>query len=315
MKLSVVIASRATETSLSNLQRIFTCLNRQTFKDFEIILVCDRFFEKEEFWIFQEELLETIDGIPLTFVTNLNSTFIPQTKGGASAWRNAWIQKATGEFIQLFDDDNAFDETYFETEFQQYGKLKKQTKSECILCPTLKYRETWTIQNQGFSHFCYRQARPKIHFLHDTPYGEIQMFSGNGIFGKREVLQSVSYDETIARIAEDIDFTLSLHEQGNKLFCIKDLEVQHYERDKTLLEQARIWSYNQAKQKSKNRFLFVHKHGNGWQKIQFYTIGLPWCLLWLSIKALRFWGKGKWKIIKGLRRGVFEGIKHIFIKK
>ena len=66
------------------------------------------------------------------------------------------------------------------------------------------------------------------------------MFSGNGIFGKREVLQSVSYDETIARIAEDIDFTLSLHEQGNKLFCIKDLEVQHYERDKTLLEQARI---------------------------------------------------------------------------
>ncbi|MCR5412730.1 MAG: hypothetical protein K6E76_07295 [Patescibacteria group bacterium] len=49
MKLSVVIASRATETSLSNLQRIFTCLNRQTFKDFEIILVCDRFFKKEEF--------------------------------------------------------------------------------------------------------------------------------------------------------------------------------------------------------------------------------------------------------------------------
>ena len=163
MKLSVVIASRATETSLSNLQRIFTCLNRQTFKDFEIILVCDRFFEKEEFWIFQEKLLETIDGIPLTFVTNLNSTFIPQTKGGASAWRNAWIKKTTGEFIQLFDDDNAFDDTYFETEFQRYEKLKKQTKSECILCPTLKYRDTCTIQNQGFSHFCYRQARPKIH--------------------------------------------------------------------------------------------------------------------------------------------------------
>ncbi|MBQ7074138.1 hypothetical protein IJM86_03620 [bacterium] len=50
----------------------------------------------------------------------------------------------------------------------------------------------------------------------------------------------MQYDEEIARIAEDIDFTLSLHEQGVKIFCIKDLEVRHYEREKTILEQARI---------------------------------------------------------------------------
>ena len=104
----------------------------------------------------------------------------------------------------------------------------------------MKYKDTSLIQNQGFSSFLYWQARPQIHRNQEALYEEIQMFSGNGIFGKREVLQSVSYDENIARISEDIDYTLSLHEKGVKLFCIKDLGNRHYEREKTLLEQARI---------------------------------------------------------------------------
>jgi hypothetical protein len=39
------------------------------------------------------------------------------------------------------------------------------------------------------------------------------MFSGNGIFSKSSTLRRVEYDEKIARISEDLDYTLSLHEQ------------------------------------------------------------------------------------------------------
>jgi hypothetical protein len=76
----------------------------------------------------------------------------------------------------------------------------------------------------------------------------------------------------LAWIAEDMDFTLSLYEQQAKLFVFSDLVVRHYERDKTKLEQARIGSPLQARQKARNRFLFVHKHGNFRDKLAFLYI-------------------------------------------
>jgi hypothetical protein len=54
------------------------------------------------------------------------------------------------------------------------------------------------------------------------------------------------------------------------LWVFSDLKVKHHERDKTILEQAWIGYYPQAKQKSRNRFLFTKKHGNKEQLFQFY---------------------------------------------
>jgi GT2 family glycosyltransferase len=101
------------------------------------------------------------------------------------------------------------------------------------------------------------------------------MFSGNGLLGSAQLFQSTTYDEEIAWIAEDMDFTLSLHEKGAKLFVFSDLVVRHYERDKTTLEHAWIGFPEQAHQKAKNRFLFVWKHGKFWDKAAFLLIGLP----------------------------------------
>jgi GT2 family glycosyltransferase len=112
------------------------------------------------------------------------------------------------------------------------------------------------------------------------------MFSGNGLLGSRQLFRSIGYDERIAWIAEDLDFTLSLHEQGARIFAFADLAVQHYERDKTRLEQAWIGSYAQAHQKARNRFLFIGKHGNMRDKLAFLWIGLPGCMVWLSVKAV-----------------------------
>ena len=141
------------------------------------------------------------------------------------------------------------------------------------------------------------------------------MFSGNGLLGNAEVFRSVGYDEEMAWIAEDLDFTLSLHERGVKLFTYADLVVRHYERDKARLEHSWIGSASQAQQKARNWFLFVDKHGKFWDKVQFYLVGLPGCLVWLSVKAILYGGKERWRIIGGLFRGCREGIKILDSRK
>jgi hypothetical protein len=66
------------------------------------------------------------------------------------------------------------------------------------------------------------------------------MFSGNGVFAKAELMQTTLYDEQIARIAEDLDFTYRLHKKGAKILTFANLKIQHFEREKNILEQAWI---------------------------------------------------------------------------
>jgi hypothetical protein len=72
------------------------------------------------------------------------------------------------------------------------------------------------------------------------------------------------------------------------------------------LEQAWIGSEASAHQKAKNWFLFLNKRGTLWNKMQFYVIGLPGRMVWRSVKAVRFGGKERWRIIRGLWSGVKE---------
>ncbi len=286
-------------------------LNVQTFTDFDVNIVCDRYFTKEEeldfFSFFKNYDLEIIDRT--NFITNNNSDFESNHGWWASYVRNFGLKQAKWEFIQLFDDDNEVGPDFLKNCIDKREQITKETKSENVVLPSLYYRDTGQIQNQWFSHFNYRQSRPVLYLLNWKEKAEIQMFSWNGIFGKASTLKKTQYDEQIARISEDLDYTLSLYEQWIKLRVFSDLKVKHYERDKTKLEQARIWSYSQAKQKARNRFLFTKKHWNKKQLYQFYICWLPWCLIWLTTKAIIFWGKDRLKIIKWLFAWVIEGYK------
>lgn len=309
MKISVVCGSRARDLTL--LLKFLKMLDMQTFRDFDVNIVCDRnFTEKEESEFISFLKNQNLEAIKRTsFFTNNNSEFNPNHGWWASYVRNFGIQKARGEFIQLFDDDNEVDPEFLENCLKKREELTEKTKSECVILPSLYYRDTSQIQNQWFSYFNYRQSRPVLHLLNWKEKAQIQMFSWNGIFSKASTLKKSQYDEQIARISEDLDYTLSLYEQWIQLRVFSDLQVKHHERDKTRLEQARIWSYSQAKQKSRNRFLFTKKHWNKKQIFQFYTCWLPWCILRLSIKAILFWGKDSFKIIKWLLSGVKEWYK------
>lgn len=160
------------------------------------------------------------------------------------------------------------------------------------------WRNTETIQNQGFSDYNYRLARPEIHFLKpEQDLAEIKMFSGNGIFGKAEIMKKILYDEDIARIAEDLDFIYSIRELGIPILVFKELKIRHQERDKTYLEQARIGTPASAQQKIKNLFLWVKKHGNRMQTLIF-LLRSSWGICgWLTVKTLLYGEKTKRKIV------------------
>ena len=306
MKISVVCGSRAKDKTL--LLNFLKMLNLQTFTDFDVNIVCDRNFTKNEesdfFSFFKDQGLEILNRT--NFFTNNNSVFNPDHWRWASYVRNFGIKQAKGEFIQLFDDDNEVEPNFLEKCLKKREELTETIKSECVILPSLYYRNTGQIQNQWFSHFNYRQSRPVLHLLNWKEKAQIQMFSWNGIFSKASTLKKSQYDEQIARISEDLDYTLSLHEQWIQLRVFSDLKVIHQERDKTKLEQAWIGSYSQAKQKARNRFLFTKKHWSKKQIFQFYICWLPGCLLRLTIKATLLGGRDTFKIIKWLFAGVQE---------
>ena len=309
MKISVVCGSRAKDKDL--LLSFLKMLDSQSFTDFDINIILDRNFTKIEesdfLSFFQNQDLEIINRTK--FFTNNNSVFNPNHGWWASYVRNFGILNVKGEFIQLFDDDNEVDSDFLENCLRKREEKNRETKSECLILPSLYYRDTDQIQNQWFSHFDYRQSRPALHLLNWKNEAQIQMFSGNWIFSKASTLKKAEYDEEIARISEDLDYTLSLHEHWVQLRVFADLKVKHHERDKNKLEQARIGSYSQAKQKSRNWFLFTKKHWNKKQLLQFYLCWLPWCLFRLSMKALLRWWKDSFKIIKWLFSGAKEWYK------
>ena len=62
--------------------------------------------------------------------------------------RNFGIKHAKGEIIQLFDDDNEVEPDFLEKCLKKREEKTSETKSECVILPSLYYRDTGQIQNQ-----------------------------------------------------------------------------------------------------------------------------------------------------------------------
>ena len=307
--ISVVIPSRATNLVL--LKKIFSCLEKQTFTEFEVVVVCDRDFNEFERKGFLNEFEKY--KIDISFFSHVNSDFKPHSLWWASYVRNFWIDRAKGDFIQLFDDDNEIDNYYLDRAFSYYKKFKKQYWKDVFITPTLLWRDTDRIQNQWFSWYKYWQARPQVHFLQgNQEYAGIRMFSWNWIFWKKSIMQFVHYDEDFAWIAEDLDFVYSIREKWYPILVFRDLKVHHNERDKTMLEEAWIWNEQSACQKMKNIFLWWKKHANFQEKLILLLWSTWWICLWLSVKACMYWWKQRLSIVRWLWSWYFRWWKCFF---
>lgn len=287
MKLSVVIPTRGDQ----NMKNIIACLQNQTFKDFEVIFVVDKHLEMWD-----------------AFHDSWNIHYISQSThaiphNNASALRNLWIKAAKGQYIQLMDDDEQFDDDYLERSLTLRHDYHEKLKKDFVLTPTLMYRKTWIIQNQGFSHFNYLLSRPIPQRLWHKQRDYIQMYSGNSLLAPAHIFTTVLFDEKLDFVYEDLDFSYRIHRAWYPIIVLRDLKIYHMERDKTPLEEARVGNEYAAYRKAKHRMLFVRKYGNIFQKLQFYLLGFRGQPLWLIIKVLRFAkGKEKMKLIKAIVR-------------
>jgi GT2 family glycosyltransferase len=170
------------------------------------------------------------------------------------------------------DDDEDIPENYLSASIQYRQNLKKTIKKDFILTPTLMYRHTGEIQNQGFSHFNYWLSRPIGCVLGQRAWARIQMYSGNSLFAPAYIFQQNKMDERFDFVYEDLTYSYGLYTSGYPLIVTKDIEIYHMERDKTKLENAWVGNDFQAYKKSKHKILFIKKYATLRQKIQFFLL-------------------------------------------
>ena len=307
-QLTVVIPTRP---NIQNIQWIFWSLDIQTFQDFKVILMIDKVLTKEEFEDLKIQSLKWLKNISnkVYFVSNINTDFIPQQ--WVSYVRNYWIKLVDTEFLNLFDDDELFNSDYLQKTFDIRHEHKNHIQKDFVLTPTLMFRKTWNIQSLWFDYYNFRTSRPHaFQFKKDQKIGQIQMYSGNSLFGPTKIFQEILFDEKLDFVYEDLEFTYRIHKAWYPIFVSSELLLYHMERDKNILEHAWVWNTYAAYRRAKHRMIFIKKNWTKLEKIKFYLLWFRAQPLWLSLKVLLYakWNE-KFKIIWAIIKWTLDGLK------
>jgi len=302
-KLTVVFPTRP---NIQNIKWLLWSLEQQTFQDFKVIVMIDSKLTQNEFYDLKKQSLEWLKSIKdkINFISNANSDFVPQK--WVSYVRNYGIKLADTDFLNLFDDDEILKSDYLEKSFEIYDKIlkKKEELNGFILVPKLMFRQTWQIQNEWFDYYNFWTSRPHSFHFKWEKFAQVQMFSGNSLFGPTKIFQEILFDERFDFVYEDLEFTYRIHRAWYPIFISSELEIYHMERDKTLLENAWIGSEFQCYRKARHRMWFIKKNATKLQKIQFYLLGFwaqPLRLIWkiLVLAPVKDWKVLIWALIRG----------------
>ena len=309
-KLTVVFPTRP---NIQNIKWLLWSLDKQTFQDFKVIVLIDSKLSDKDLDDLKREALDWLKNIKdkVNFISNVNSNFVPHK--WVSYVRNYWIKLADTEFLNLFDDDEILKPDYLEKSFEIYEKILKEKKElkEFILVPKLMFRQTWQIQNEWFDYYNFWTSRPHSFHFKWEKFSQIQMFSGNSLFGPTKIFQKILFDERFDFVYEDLELTYRIHKAWYPIFISSELEIYHMERDKTILENAWIGSEFQCHRKARHRMRFIKKNATNIQKIKFYLLWFWAQPLRLTFKIIRFASTKDWKIlIWALIRGTKDGIKN-----
>ncbi len=306
--ITVIVPSRP---NIDNLLALIKSFNQQDISKiwkFSLSIIIDKVLTQQEYKNIKKKLITQVnsDKIALNIFTNCNCDFKPQKN--ASATRNYGILHSDTEFSLLLDDDIIVAPEYLASLMKKYQHYHQQEQKDLVLAGTLLYRDTDSIQNQGFKDYNYFFSRPQLNFLGEKQRDYIRMYGGCGMFTKTSIFQEFLFDERIDFIIEDIDFSYRIS-KNYPMIADKDISIHHMDREKTILEDTQVGNPFSSYRKGKNRIVFVKKNANIFQKIIFYTLGLHLSNLWLSIKIFRFWWKARWAILKSFWKGTWEGLR------
>lgn len=208
--ISVVIPVFNKEKYLRN---IFDCLLKQSFEDFECIIVDDGSTDGSG------DLCDTLASSDNRF----RVFHIPNS--GVSHARNLALSKANGEYITFIDADDSIPENYLEC---LYNTIT-QSKADMVICSVTK---VWESGKQE-----------KVELLPNGVYEKKDLLPGfaeyqkkTGMYGyccgkifSKKLVAGKQFDESI-RLAEDFDFYLKLYAEINSI-CFTNATTYLYRQE------------------------------------------------------------------------------------
>lgn len=201
--ISIIIPVYNAENSI---YKMIDCLEKQTFQDFEVILVNDGS---------KDDSLSVCERITRNKV---NYLVFSQENQGAFAARNLGMEKAKGKYIAFLDADDKIEYDYFEV------LLKSCHNSDIAVCDIAVQRNSVEIfrftnkseaitQTQALNKLLERQE------INSGPYGKLF---------RREIVKNIRFPAL--RVYEDILFVLETFCKSKKI-AITDETVYYYLQD------------------------------------------------------------------------------------
>ncbi len=201
MKISIIIATKNEE---QNIERLLTSLKKQTFKDFEIIIV-DNFSKDKTLKIAQKYTKNTFKSGP-----------------ERSAQRNFGLKKSNGSYILFLDADMEPEESVLKECFDILDKDKK-TKGVII--------EEKSVGKSFLS---------RVKTLEKELYLDVSNIEAARFFRKKDLIKIGAYDQNLIS-GEDWDLTERIKKIGN-IKRIK-AQIKHWENQSLAHEISKKYYY------------------------------------------------------------------------
>jgi GT2 family glycosyltransferase len=202
--ISIVLATKGNKETL--LERCIESLRKQTFHEFEIILV---------YSIFPKGLS--------TLIENSNIYTLKENSTTLSAARNLGIKQAKAEIIVFIDDDAEAPENWLDkiySTFQQYpsivclGGPNLTPSEECEKNPLISVQGTFVESRSGQSVCLDRSAVAKI--------------AGCNVAYRAEIFEKIGYLTESLRSGEDWEYHIRLVENGYHIRFDPEIKVWHH---------------------------------------------------------------------------------------
>lgn len=208
--ISVIIPAYNVADKIS---KMFQCLERQTEKNLEIIVVDDG----------STDALENL--CKGTIINNKNIYYIKQSNQGVSIARNCGLKAASGEYIAFLDADDLIADNYFEE------LLKTITEDDVAVCDIVVDKE-----NMKMSRFTANNTKMSSATAINLLLTREKINSGPcGKLFRRKVLENVTFPNL--KVYEDILFVLKAFEQAATIASTNRTEYYYLQNTGSAMHQ------------------------------------------------------------------------------
>jgi hypothetical protein len=211
------------------------CLLRQSFKDYELIILDDCSLDQTRSILNERGLFYYKNNFNLGFVKNLN-------KG---------IKIAKGEYIMIADHDMVYEKDYIK---EMLSKEEDITSCKCYY-----YKDKNKIRSFGVNINLFT-GKTKVTGRDETDHGQlnkvtnIKSAAAGTLIIKRKVIEKIGlFDESFDKYYADIDFCLRARNAGFKI-SLSNAKCWHKKEEIEFFNKSQLNKYYQDKK------LFLKKH-------------------------------------------------------